>query len=112
MAIDPDPAGPEVVVISRSPNVGIVAWPPDARNIAAVVVRRGRRRARFERGGRWFQIVNLWLVAVGPESRRPLPALVSVRPVARHPSAIGRLMSPKPADPDPVLAFAIPRPIT
>jgi hypothetical protein len=62
------------------------------------------------RGGQIFNLLNV--ACRSPETGDPLPAHIGFGPVTRHPIPVRRRRSPAAADPDVVVTFRVPCPIT
>src|SRR5207237_8891330 len=85
----PDPAGPIARPIAGPPEIAMRSRHPTAGNVEGLIAGRFNHRSVVQRGGWSSQVVDPFLLDRCPEARDPLPAVFRLRPVARHPTAVG-----------------------
>src|SRR5260370_24899268 len=98
--------------VARLPQVFRVPKTPVTGDIEAVVVRSRHGGTVLERIGRLGQVLERVRRTRRPKARHPLPALVPLGPMARHPFTVGRPHPPEAAPPKIILPLGIPRPVT
>jgi len=121
---DPDPTRLDGRPEAGPPDVTVVLPVPTARRPEDV--RRGRRAVRSRLQARWRrrQVSRLssrgglilrstcGLAHRNPGSRDPLEAALDLVPVAGHPLAAWRRLTPDPADPEVIVAGLVPAPVS
>src|SRR5262249_43780827 len=108
----PDEAGPDRLPETRLPDVTSLTIQPHAWRVEAVVIGRRHRWAVGERRGRLRQIGNLRLILRRPEAGHPAPAVRGLLPVALDVPFARRRVAVGPTDPDVLVAFGVPGPVT